>query len=300
MTRLKRLAAATAVAGLVTALVPNAAGAVKKQTVAPAVLGADNLVTGSSTATTVVTIPHDARFNGKTGDNPYFRFSGGGRFIGVLLARVGTGLTPDGVSLLVGRYGFCGSPGCTPAETTQFLALRGTGTEPVLPAGDYRLYLITEAPGSVRMLFDGLRGKVKVVPDVPVDAEVTEPQTGISVPLNLAYSYGRTYDFKGVQGFTFKVLRIEGDSWVAGRYGSCIYADEPLVPPQLAYSAPGCPGGLNLAEIDGTSRTSPFRIDKYSATVFDPGKWTVSSFYEAAGAITNSDALSVAVDLPSR
>jgi hypothetical protein len=297
--RLKRLATATAVAGLVTCLLSPAAGAVKKQTTAPIVLGADNLITGT-TSTTTVTIPQDAAFDGKTGPNPYFRFSGGGNFVGVLLAKAGDGLTAQGTNLFVGRYGFCDTPGCTPDDLTQVLAMRNApGGEAVLPAGDYRLYLISESPASVRIQFDGLTGKTKVVPQGRLDAEVTEPGTGISVPNNLAYSYGRTYDFKGVKGWTFKVLRIEGDMWAAGRYGSCIYRGDPVMPPQLAYSAPGCPGGLSLAEVDGTTRTSNFRIDKYSATIFDPGKWTVSSFYEAAGQIEGVDALNVVIDIPS-
>lgn len=287
-----------AAAGLVTGLLPSAAGAVKKQTVAPVVMGAENVITGS-TGTIRVTIPRDARYDAKTGDNPHFRFSGGGRFAGVLLNEAGPDLISGGVSFFAGRYGFCGSRGCTPSETTQFLTVTGTEGQGVLPAGDYDLYLVTETPATVRLQFDGLSGKVKIVPQGSLDAKVSEPQSGIGVPENVAYSYGEHYDFKGEYGMVFNVLSITGDAWALGRYGNCIYRGDPPVPAPLGYSAPGCPGGLSLAQVDFTTRLSKFRIDSYSTTLFDPGKWTMSSFYEAAGRIEGSNALSVAVDLPS-
>lgn len=297
--RLKRLAAATAAAGLVVVLAPSAPAAARKQTVSPVVMGADNLITGSS-GSTLVTIPSDATYDGKTGDNPYFRFSGGGRFAGVLLAEAGANVIRDGVSFFIGRYGFCGSPGCTPNQTRQVLITSGTDFEDVLPAGDYRLYLMTDAPASVRIQLDGLSGSTKIVPKGPLDVDVTEPGSGVAVPQNVAYSYGRSYDFTGEYGFTFNVLSIRGDTWAAGRYGNCIYEGDPPLPPQLAYGTPGCPGGLSLAEVDATARVSKFRIDSYATTIFAPGRWTMSSFYEAAGLIEGSNALDVAVDLPSR
>ncbi|HEV2757491.1 MAG TPA: hypothetical protein VG318_17140 [Actinomycetota bacterium] len=295
--RLKRLAAATAAAGLVTGLLPSAAGAVKKQTVAPVVMGAENLIAGSSGKISV-TIPRDAAFDAKTGDNPYFRFSGGGRFAGVLLAETGPDLISSGVSFFAGRYGFCGSPGCTPRETTQFLTVSGTDGEPALPAGNYDLYLIAETRASVRLQFDGLSGTTKIVPQRAIDTQVTEPGSGVAIPQNVAYSYGQSYDFKGEYGFVFDVLSITGDAWALGRYGNCIWRGDPPVPPEVAYSAPGCPGGLTLHQVDFTTRVSEFRIDSYSTTLFDPGKWAMSSFYEAGGLIDGSNALSVAADLP--
>jgi hypothetical protein len=298
--RLKRLATATAVASLVTVLFPAAAGAAKRRTVAPVVLGAENLVTGSSSGTALVTVPRDATFDGKTGDNPYFRFTGGGRFAGVLLASAGSDLIRDGVLLFVGRYGFCGTPGCTPKEMTQVLTLSGTDGEAVLPAGNYRLYLVAEDAASVHMKLDGLSGKTTIVPDGRIDAKVSEPESAISAPRNVAYSSGQAYDFKGAYGFTFKVLSIAGEAWAAGRYGSCIYRGNPPLPRQLAYNAPGCPGGLSLAQVDASARVSDFRIDHYATTVYDPGEWTVSSFYEAGGLIEGANALDVAVDLPAR
>ncbi|MDQ3915313.1 MAG: hypothetical protein M3323_08300 [Actinomycetota bacterium] len=297
--RLKGLAVAAVAASLVTALLPTHAGAAKPRQTGPVVLGADNVISGT-TGYTAVTIPKGAHFPAKTGENPYFRISGRGRFVGALLVQAGNGLLRDGVSLFVGRYSFCDAPACDPVEPTQVLITRGTDREGTLPPGDYRLYLITDgAPASVAMRFDGLTGKTKIVPDVRLDAEVTEPATNIAAPGNLAHSYARSYDFKGVKGFTFKVLSIKGDAWAAGRYGDCIYGSDPLLPAPVGYIAPECPGGLGIWTLDATVRPSRFRIDNYSQTIYDPGEWKVSSFYEAAGLITGADALDVTLDIPS-
>ncbi|HEX2296601.1 MAG TPA: hypothetical protein VHN37_15010 [Actinomycetota bacterium] len=256
-------------------------------------------MTASYSGYTTVTLPKDAHYRPKTGENPYFEMAGSGRFVGVLLVRTGGGLQPGGQSLFVGRYSFCGEAACEPTDPQQFLISRGMDEAGVLPAGEYRLFFVNDgAPASVRLRFDGLAGRTTITPKTPLPASVGEPETAISATANVARSYGRQYDFHGVKGFNFRVLSIQGETWAAGRYGTCIYREDPILPPKVAYSAPECPGGLSIAEVDAGVRTDGFRIDHYAQTIFDPGKWTVGTFYEAAGVIDAAQALDVAVDMP--
>jgi hypothetical protein len=270
-------------------------------TSAPA-LGKVTVIRGSRSAVSRVRLPHDTTYVAKTGENASFDILGGGRFAGVLLVAVDGGLERDGVSLFVGRYGFCPTVGCTPDETSQFLISRGTSPagagSRTLPAGDYTLYLFTDgAPARVTMKLGGLRGTAALSPRKTVRAEVGEPQTAVMAPGNVAYANGTTAQFDGTKGFTFQVMRVAGGTWTAGRYGDCLYRGEPPIPGAVSYVAPECPGGLSVSQFDVAPKLSSFGFDYYAQTLLDPGTWSFGSFYQGAGLIDPPQALVLTVDL---
>lgn len=270
-----------------------------RRNVAVEVAGTTHVV-GSRSAAMTVTLPEPAEFDPKTGPNPAFTISGKGRFIGVLLVQRQGGLDHEnGTSLFVGQYGFCDRPGCDPGEDAQqFLISRGDRPG-VLPAGEYALFFFADGARSrVSMRFESLSGTATLVPKAATETSIFLPETQFDAPGNVAYATAHRQDFNGIRGVTFEVMRLSGDLYAGGRYGSCLYRGEPLLPEPLAYITPECPGGLSSAVVDATTRSSRFAIDYYGQTIADPGPWTFGLFYQAAGILDEEDALVVSLDVP--
>ena len=267
-------------------------------------------VIGARPAVMTVWIPEGARL---ADPPPILR--GNGRFIGVLLVNtrggfdfsgsfdpLSSGDFTDGDSILFGRYGFCERPGCDPGDTArEFNIARGRfqGSDSRLEAGKYALFLFTDgAPVEVTLRFEGLSGRTTLRPSRAIDTNLTMPEVRFNAPGNIAYADETKVHYQGFKGFAFQVLRISGELSPAARFGHCVYATEPLLPPTLAYITPGCPGGLSVETTEVQLRTSPFLIDDYWQAISDPGDWWVGHFYQAPGIINRASALFFWMDVP--
>ena len=202
-------------------------------------LGGTVRITGSRTTVMEVRLP-------KAVDMPSFQppkgssLTGDGRIVGIMLVdpKLGTRV----VSYL--RFGFCTAPGCkSPMAHNWFLA-RGDGPQSPtarVPAGDYRLVLVTDGrPVTAVLKLPGLKGTSTVRPSRPVaiKQQTLDFSTLTTPPLQTMYSASTGWDVDGGAGIVLHQFTAVTDLSLEQQGGFCLYErDVPILP------APGCPTG---------------------------------------------------------
>lgn len=132
------------------------------------------------------------------------------------------------------------------------------GPDCAVPAGSYRMFLVTESPVTVTLRFQGLSGSTTFRAHEPVEGSIVEP--------GLAYSYGLPYMgtgldavgagfapettgraivfsafwFRGAEEGTGPTPPADEPLLQVGVAGACSYYEEP---PAVGAYAPGCPRG---------------------------------------------------------
>ena len=245
------------------------------------VLGEVVTVQGSRSGYVPVTLPKNVNFraeNGREISRPSVRFTGGA--YGWLLQADPTGPTS----------GFAGHVKMPAAEGGS-VVFRMDGTNPrtgeylfetnVLPAGRYRLYLLTSGTGSVRFRLPGLRGSRALVARAPSAArtvtDLVPTVGGVGPP---AYAHGTTIEStgKGTQVLAFDWVHTVAQA--AAHYASCYYKGGPPGGRWL----PGCPGG-------DTTITGVYGVfmgccgTGFGGAWLPPGRWGVGRWYDTAGAV---------------
>lgn len=160
--------------------------------------------------------------------------SGGGRWAGFFL----TDSKPNGVRLLGGRAE--GSKLGTYLMPLQGIARTGALR---LPAGSYRLYLLTDrTAATVTLRLRGLAGRTSLTPSrrVPFDL-YTPAATAISPGGGNVVVAGAAGTLRG-PGVAFDFLRTVNSHFQASNTVFCFYTSRPPSTP-LAY-APGCPAAV--------------------------------------------------------
>lgn len=171
-----------------------------------------------------------------------------------------------------------------------------------LPAGDYKLYLVTdEGPAEVVLTLDGLTGKTRIRAsgDAGFDSEVMT--THIDAPGKAMYTAGGSGEFETDGGLVFSYMVIVNRAWVAGEFGRCVGRGHPSGPEPLAWG-PHCP----TAE-DPMVETIQYGPDEvgvengkgfYSATAgLSAGTYSLSHWYEAASLVERAASYAFWLDL---
>lgn len=216
-------------------------------------------VKGSATGVVSLQVPRDARlsldyFDDSSETGP--RFSKGAGLAAVLLV-------PDSSA---GRPLTAVRLPDAPGQVQRLISLGPrncmvVGPDCAVPAGTYRLFLVTESEVVVTLRFQGLSGSTTVTPSEPVDGAVAHP--------GLEYSYGIPYMgtgldavgagfapettgravvfsafwFRGPRGGLGPVPPTDNPLLQVGVAGACAYFGE--TPSEGAY-APGCPRGSEI------------------------------------------------------
>lgn len=108
-----------------------------------------------------------------------------------------------------------------------------------LPAGTYRLYLITEGSASVTVKLPGLpKGTSRLSPTTITGASIHDPDASlVSQNVTQYYGTGVTDSIESNNGLAFTGVWVENEVHVATASGTCLYFGEA----PLDAFAPGCP-----------------------------------------------------------
>lgn len=247
-----------------------------------------------------VTLPEEATISTRHTGNPDIEISGGGRVAGVMLRMIAPG--NDGRHLRILRLPadiYCVPPdlqseaspelhGTCPLEPRLFV--RTDAIEDViagearLPAGDYRLYAITDGrPVSVSLRLHGLSGTIVLAPQTPARIQVAELEPA-STKLGTGQIYwgGATRDLQG-QGlawsfqWTIKSAGLAEDSTTCGYEGG---------EPQIGAYMPGCP----LASVNA-GWTTTFVAPMRHMSIHDTSVYHVSGLWGQGGYIVSAAAV---------
>lgn len=205
------------------------------------------IVKGNESASVLVRIPRAIEFHGPfswrrpEGPVPEVKIvSGSGRFVG--LAIVPTDYDPGSAQpIVVGQFRKCSDAPCRDRRVMNFLRPMVAGA-PKLPAGDYRLHLLTDgSPVEIHMELDGLSsGTVRLRPDESSHFDLQTPQqTVFSSPshyweVDAHFNGGKVGLWVTVLWARFK----EETSQYA--WGICSLEQSPPVP--MFLSGPACSG----------------------------------------------------------
>lgn len=149
---------------------------------APVMLAGTTVVTGSRTASMVVRLsrPVDITANDLSFDSPR------GRMTAAVLKKTGPWNAPY---VSVTHSGYCAAPGCTATFPKggggSYIWAPGStnGLSGRLPAGTYRLYLITDGgPATFTFRFPSLSGSRRLTPRDPARASVVAPKPTMAEP----------------------------------------------------------------------------------------------------------------------
>ena len=221
----------------------------RSELVEPFELCAVTSIRGSEPAAVDVSLPEAVTVATPFGSSPDLDVEGDGRFVGFALT--GTEPGTKGLTLVGGRFPSHKSPVEFIVPVPPYPAFGGSSfenfktypDEVTLPAGHYRLYLLTDGgEAEVTLRMDELEGWIDLAPERPADYRLHFPQSRLLGGAGLAnnvYSAGRS-DILAGTGLLFQALWIDTDVHGAGQYLVC-YApggDPDVDPTELG---PGCP-----------------------------------------------------------
>jgi hypothetical protein len=198
------------------------------------VLGRKNVITGEGPGMVRVRIPKPATIADplKPGRDD-IAVEGRGPLVGFALVEETPGW--DGISLVGGRLprrsglgNFYFSPS----------GLDNAGATMTLPAGNYRLYLLTgRRSARVSFLLDGLEGRARLSPRTPARYEVATPEARLVDGATNVYGSGADGTLSGT-GLLFDFLWVKHDAHANTQYQFCLYEGGERGP---APYSPGCP-----------------------------------------------------------
>ncbi len=283
----RTVAVAAALAGLLTAAVPATAGPSSTPT-----LGGRVTLSGSTTGYLSVIVPKAAVLS-RTGPDrrDAVRITGGGKMSGFALVATGS----RDFALIGGRSDFTRD---YTDENGVFVMRLGNDAVLdkngfiVVPAGAYRLYLITDGkPTSVALGFDGLSGHRKLTPKTKKtlltqggQPRLTPEDTGVL----FSEGYGAALDGPTLH---FAITAVETDVHTETSKSWCFYFRKPAGPnPYL----PGCPstngGAFWLHRLHSDERTDGFTFISYSGVrLTAPGDYGSGVGVVTGSTVTDAD-----------
>lgn len=260
----------------------------------PALRGVTTIV-GSDTGWAKVRLPRDVdpfgNYEGQVVERPGYDLRGNGRVIGfVLTAERGREELGEGPTLFGWSIGRCMRPACQARGfLTSWVFTRNLPREDgkeILPAGDYRLYLIADgAPVRIRMELAGLKGRGTIAPTRHASAELTSLRPLAAKKGDDTVYWGGTSSALSGSGFALAELWMDGDE-VEDGVGSCIYETREPPDGDAAYMPP-CP----LADVSDVNLVNAQNNEvgyfAWSELPRGMGLWrTASSEPERVGAVT--------------
>ena len=306
MEKPKKLIGPLAIAALTALLtLPVATSPAGAQSTAPErpKLRAVNVIRGSAPASVSVRLTRDARISGTI--RPH-RKAGPSSDIDIshVDQAAAIALIPDPLpeawwskpNLIAGQFERCFEPDCV---STKMMSYQFPGTYPrtdgakwvALPAGNYRLYLVTTSPTKVTLRLDGLRGVGRIAPQQPVTLDLKTPQESLVYDqAGSVFSAGDTYN-QPETGIILAALYAHADTKTDFEYGLCSYEDQEAPPPEVAYG-PNCTAaadGAGATGLNGGGRSmgliALFPYSNDSGEELGLGAWiSAPAMFDTAGA----------------
>ena len=189
----------------------------------------------------------------------------------------------DGVSLIGGRLprrsglgNFYFSPS----------GLDNTAATVTLPAGDYRLYLLSgRHPVEVSFVLKGLSGRVRLSPKTPVRYETATPEARLVEGTNNVYGTGADGTLSSA-GMLFDFLWVKHTAHANTQYQFCLYEGGER---GAAPYSPGCPAmddEDNVVIGDGIVGAGEYTSFFYGSGVpFEPNRYGQGFAMESAAAV---------------
>jgi len=144
-----------------------------------------------------------------------------------------------------------------------------------MPAGRYRLYVISSGPAEVTLQLPGLaRGRTRVIAKTPGRAmAVGTHRQASTVPLPPTFSYGDAGRLSSSRALVWSFIWMDSPVRVADAAGSCLYYPPPRSP--AVYSVPSCATATGGNLVPDLSR-------EYIGYVPSPNFWMESESYVRA------------------
>ena len=266
-----RTSASTIAAALVVALSAPAAGAdpcsTPQEPQTPSVLCGETTVVGATAAGIPVELSRDVTLAGEVGPGAEVE-------VGVeevpWAPFVGIALVPD----TPGRSGPGFVAGRVPdAGGTIFHPTQGSACPCTLPAGGYRLYLLTDRQATVTLRLGGLTGSTTLHPTSPTTFVARQMTDRLDLGHNLvARVAGDGFDLAG-PGFLLPLMRVE--DVLGGDFGVCWRDGDP----PNGY-VPGCVNGVGEQYVGFWG--PPFLTDRvFAEPAFVPaGRYSIQAWFE--------------------
>lgn len=294
MTTPRHLRVGAAIALGATVLAPHAQ-AVRP---APVALAGTTIVTAGPTASMAVRLPRPVDFHA----NDLSVSSPRGRVTAVALKRVGAWHAPY---VTATHVGFCGKPGCVsewPTFAFKHVYAPGStnGLNGRLPAGDYRLYVVTDgAPATFTFRFRGLTGTRRLTPAGPARASVATVTPSVAEPAlsPVAFAGGSHRAVGAAGGLNHTSVWKEVPTFVQpGAVGVCVYTGPPPVSAFPPYQLP-CANGRGAipptvsSTKPGGDATTPVGPGRFlngisSGWLLGPGEWGLGAYNNTPGPVT--------------
>lgn len=165
---------------------------------------------------------------------------GGGRLVGFALVKEGNRNTGRPPTLFGGEVRGCARRGCRGGPISGFLVGFGLGPDQELPAGNYRLYVVTDgAPVKIDLEFENLEGRTNLAPAHAAAAKLVSLRArGRGHRTDSVYAGGAYGIAAGSRGIALLGLSLRAPAHVLTAYGKCIYEERP---PEGTAFLPGCP-----------------------------------------------------------
>jgi hypothetical protein len=240
-------------------------------------------ISTSTPAAMVVRLPKPVKFFSAFEAPAGTSVKGDGRIIGVAMYDV----KMKAPTFDVLRYNFCDTPGCANQYGTTYFHAHESGSDqqpPTLPAGDYRLVVVTDGkPIDVVLKFPGLPGTATLHPTGRVMVKQLSPQYEGPVdkvaPFGTAYTGYADYGVDGGDALLLRQFQVRTDVSVQHSETVCVYPAAVAAPP-----GPQCPAG-------GTWEFTMTRVEPepryYRSTgiwrYFKEGTYRAGSFFRTVG-----------------
>ena len=212
-------------------------------------------VRGSESGWVPVTLRHDSGIlsgGSKVSPTGGVSIRGGGR-MAALVVTSDPPSGPDEIVFLAGRFLTCSKPGCSDGKRFGFSFGDSERDDDVrLPAGDYRLYLLTDGePLQVAFRLKGLDGttRLSTLRKAPLDLKTLE-SSALDGSADRTYAAGDTFK-SGSRGLILTFLYGAGERSQRFDSGICHFAG-PMGPPKEVAYGPQC----SAAALAGTGAGS--------------------------------------------
>ena len=261
----------------------------------PVTLTGTTVVTGSRSAWVAVRLPRPVDFDA----NRDIALDARGRLAGVVLKKAGPWNSGLAARLLIG---WCGTPGCAPTfpneNRSEVFVPGGNGVSGRLPAGDYRLYVVTDgAPVRATITLRGVGGKPgRVTATHPARVAVLDPKPTLAEPADgpLLYAAGSHRDVpRGGYNVTV-VWKDHPAKPPPSATGICRYAGRPQAGTAPAYHWPCQGGGPDLTGgLPADSYATPAGPGRFislfhTSFLLPPGEWAFGGFSDTPGPVTSA------------
>lgn len=239
----------------------------------PLILGEENTITATRTASIEVEIPRSASYPNTMSETPQLRVEGDGRMIGFALQPVQS--RSPSQALRVVRMNACTEPGCRPEVSFAFAipadAGRNPGREAFLRPGRYRLSLLADgAPVTARLRLRGLRGTAVGQAVEPSDYRIMSAEGAVVAPTaDMPAYWSGGAELPGFSGNTMIIGYFQQDADIslgASSSTACHYS-QGARPPSGLY-LPRCPpagGSGAVSAMEWTVLAAPPNVnpDRY-------------------------------------